>query len=356
MKCPRCGRENEEGKAVCYFCYAPLAGPGREAHERQAAQEAQQRPDTRTHFAQPPPKGGPSAVGRIIKYVIVAAIIAAGAWWVYSRYGGGPLELSGRIAFASSRDNPLVHDIYVLDAATRSVTRLTNARNSPGRPSFSPDGSMIALSKSKTISIMNADGSGLRRLTSGAGVDWHPDGSALVFNSERDGNEEIYVIGLDGRNLIRLTNDPAEDVQPSCSPDGTRITFVSNRDGNDEIYAMNIDGTDAVRLTNNSAWEYDPSWSPDGAKIAFMSSRKGQFNIYVMNPDGTNQRRLTRTGRGGDDWGPTWSPDGKYIAFRAYRRSYGIGNREIHVTDSEGRRQTRLTNDPRDDREPTWGP
>ena len=108
-------------------------------------------------------------------------------------------------------------------------------------------------------------------------------GGKIAFDSNRDGNDEIYVMNSDGTNLTNLTNNPADDEFPSWSPDGTKIAFESGYD----IYVMNADGSDWTRLTNwspdNPAWGQDPSWSPDGTKIVFTSQLDGSRDIYVMN-------------------------------------------------------------------------
>src|SRR2546423_11257377 len=75
----------------------------------------------------------------------------------------------------------------------------------------------------------------------------------IAFDSNRTGNDEIFVMNPDGSNQVNLSNNPANDNNPSWSPDGTKIAFVSNRDGNDEIYVMNADGSNQTRLTNNSS-------------------------------------------------------------------------------------------------------
>jgi len=105
----------------------------------------------------------------------------------------------------------------------------------------------------------------------------------IAFNSNRDGNWEIYVMNGDGTGQTRLTNNPAEDFSPAWSPDGLRIAFSSKRDGNPEIYIMNADGTGQTRLTNSPANDVHPTWSPDGTRIAFETDRDGNSEIYVMN-------------------------------------------------------------------------
>lgn len=174
---------------------------------------------------------------------------------------------------------------------------------------------------------------------------WSPDGSRIVFYSEREGNAEIYVMDADGGNQKRLTSTPSDEGYPMWSPDGGTITFDSDRDGNFEIYAMNTDGSGVRRLTNHPARDVSASWSPNGKQIAFMSDRDGGFDVYVMNVDGSNTTRRTTTGTA---WFPVWSPDGSRLAFHV--------GRDIHVVAREGSALTRLTTDPANGMYPTWSP
>ena len=75
-------------------------------------------------------------------------------------------------------------------------------------------------------------------------------------------NFEIYVVNADGSGLTRLTSDSADDFSPAWSPDGSRIAFASDRDGNPDVYVINTDGSGITRLTNNLASDLHPSWSP----------------------------------------------------------------------------------------------
>src|SRR2546422_5354740 len=101
---------------------------------------------------------------------------------------------------------------------------------------------------------MNADGSNPTRLTQGGAVDqlptWSPDGTRIAFQTNRDGNNEVYVIDVGGSNTTNLTQSPASDEFPAWSPGGDKIAFRSDRDGNGEIYVINVDGTQPTRLTN----------------------------------------------------------------------------------------------------------
>lgn len=86
-----------------------------------------------------------------------------------------------------------------------------------------------------------------------------------MFNSERDGNLEIYVMDADGSNQTCLTNNLARDSYIVWLFDGSRIAFASDRDGNLEIYVMDADGSNKRNLTNNPARDSDNAWSPRGA-------------------------------------------------------------------------------------------
>jgi len=104
-----------------------------------------------------------------------------------------------------------------------------------------------------------------------------PANGLIAFYWDRDGNPDIYVIGVDGSGLVRLTNDPAFDDSPAISPDGKRIAFLTARhDPNPqfpnlkyEIYVVDVDGSNLRRLTHTEAAEDHPAWSPDGRKIIF---------------------------------------------------------------------------------------
>jgi Tol biopolymer transport system component len=229
-----------------------------------------------------------------------------------------------KIAYASYRDNvipeglqEIVPEIYIMNADGSGQTRLTDNSVFDKDPSWSPDGTKIAFSSTRTslsnsdIWVMNADGSGQTRLTDTTVFDnnpsWSPDGTKIAFDG--DFPLDIFVVNADGSNVTRLTDNPRADGFPSWSPDGTKIAFASNRDRNDGIYVMNADGSDETNIINNPALEYDPSWSPDGTKIAFTIADPsvGRSDIFVMNADGSGQTNLSNSPSSTEnlpDWGP----------------------------------------------------
>lgn len=204
------------------------------------------------------------------------------------------------------------------------------------------------------IYLMHPDGTGQTNLTVNLAKDFlptiSPNGMKIAFVSERDGNREIYIVNWDRTGATRLTNNSAADSQPAFSPDGEKIVFTSNRDGNEEIYVMNSNGTGQTRLTNNPARDNEPSFSADGTKIAFTSNRDGNDEIYLMNSDGSGPTRLTESSSA--DTQPSFSPDGTKIAFASTRN----GNFEIYTMNSDGTDQTRLTQVSGTDNQPSFSP
>jgi hypothetical protein len=277
------------------------------------------------------------------------------------------------IAFVSTRDGN--GEIYVMNADGSNPRRLTNYPLWDGFPDWSPDGTQIAYysyvnSKNWVIKVMDADGSNPRQLTDSGACDgaphWSPappgggtGGARITYDSGdcTGDHREIYVIGVDGGTPVNLSNNAADDLLAAWSPDGTRLVFSSNRDGNYEIYVMDADGSNVRRLTDNPAEDHAPAWSPappgggtGGSQIAFYSNRDGNEEIYVMDADGSNPRNLTN--HKAADWFPRWSPDGSQITFSSKRD----GDLEIYAMNADGSNVRRLTNSPGEDFNSVWQP
>jgi len=258
---------------------------------------------------------------------------------------------------------------------------------------------------SNQICIMNADGTGFRRLTTD-NTKQHfypslaPNGQSVVYSAfyETD-NFEIYELRLDDGSVDQLTNRYGVETAPEISPDGNFLTYAKYNAATDNFQIMiaNRNGTNATNIPGVHGW--DPIWSPNGKQILFASDFRGSVQLYavrldgknltaitnlpairgrsdwsadgnyivtysgpawnrelfIMNADGTNSHQLTPSG--GNSQGPSFSPDGKWVAFTAYFDNYDDDHGcEIYVIRIDGTDLRRLTNNDYCDYQPRWGP
>ncbi len=167
--------------------------------------------------------------------------------------------------------------------------------------------------------------------------DLSPDGTQIVFVSDRDGDQELYMMDVDGTNLRQLTHNSIRDSWPVWSPDGTQIAYLSSSENNVDLIVINADGSSVRNLTQGVGNNRQPAWSPDGQKLAFLSVQSGIYHISVIDIDGNNRIQLTD-----DDevyTRPDWSPDGTKIAFTSGENYYYIhadGTQLTQFTDEVG--------------------
>ncbi|MDQ2983196.1 MAG: hypothetical protein M3R70_04630 [Actinomycetota bacterium] len=217
-------------------------------------------------------------------------------------------------------------------------------------PSWSPDARRLALQSNPGG---NTDVfAGRRRLTTNAArdgePDWSPRRGGIAFVSTRTGNPELYLVHSSGRGKPpRLTQNDADDEWPSYSAVNP-IVFQSNRGGDFDLYLINEDRSDLHRLLHLRGDERTPAWSPDLSAIAFEHGG----DLYVVGVDyggrATGVRRLTRGP--GNDFAPAWSRDGRLIVFGSDRD----GRDQIFVVRADGKHVRRLTSRQADKDAPDW--
>lgn len=343
------------------------------------------------------------AVGLLLVcgFVVVAGAVGFGLWGALSGTMQPTPDFAGTLQ-------------ALVTAAARGTSRPeASALGAPSTPP--PAGDQLSghivltcqiykFQSSNQICIMNADGSGYRRLTTEDGIaHWYaslaPDGGSVVYSQYREDNVyEIYELRLGDGVVTRLTDRLGTLTGPEMSPDGKSIVFmrwtaISNQE---QVWKMDRDGGNPRRVVGGTGW--DPTWSPDGMRILFASDRDGSNQLYVVNMDGSGLRKITSLPalRGRSDWsplnqivtysgaawnrelflmnadgsdvreispqrgnsqGPAFSPDGLWVAFTAYFDRINDENGcEIYVIRTNGSDLRRLTNNDYCDYQPRWGP
>lgn len=152
----------------------------------------------------------------------------------------------------------------------------------------------------------------LVKITNNAAEDFHPsfsaDGEKILFDSEQSGHNEIYLYYIKTKKVKQLTaSDKFKSDHPAWLPDGRHILFTYWRKG-PERYIMNIDGSEKKMLF----YGYGIA-SPKGDKISFISNKNGNYDMFIIGTDGKNEKQLTAYT--GDEVAMNWSPDGKTIVF-----------------------------------------
>ncbi len=153
----------------------------------------------------------------------------------------------------------------------------------------------------------------------------------IVFTSNKNGNEDIFSMNLDGSELTQLTDHPGMDAYPSVSPNGEKIVYTSDIDGSWQLVLINWDGTEKVQITNNREKNGYPAWSFDSRYIFFEMYIDGDWELYRMDSDGSNVKRLTFNPNA-DDWHPYSHP----FQCKVFYESGTVGHEDIYIMDCDG--------------------
>jgi Tol biopolymer transport system component/protocatechuate 3,4-dioxygenase beta subunit len=321
-----------------------------------------------------------------------------------------------KLVFQSDRSGQW--QIYELSLATLSVTRLSDGLGIDLDPQYTNAGDRIAFrsyrgERDSVIYVMNSDGSGVQPISDLEGdatnQSWSPDDSLIAYQSDLDGDLDIYVYSMESGQTRRLTDNDIPDYAPTWQCSTMQVIFTSDVTGNPEIFsvdalpitapAMQVDG-DAERLTFNEADDI----YPEGAPVEENASREGQLpdldsglgeQVTFLEPDTSSTDADVSLERGeswepvnscpvacvswslyqtnqtgnweifrlddqatnisqseGDDLEPSRSPNAEWVAYTSERD----GNREIHLAAADGSRQQRVTFDAAVDGDPVWSP
>jgi len=225
--------------------------------------------------------------------------------------------------------------------------------------SWSPDGKYIAFTGTRDfdratntykvdIYVIGVDGSDLQRLTGDDANEYYTSWAKdrIAFSSEVRGSKvsDIFTVSPDGADIRQITKGPGHNGTPSISRDGKRVVFASTRRGEKyQLYTMNADGSKVTRLTKDQTIAYfNPQFSPDGKRIVYYTDKgDGKDQICVMNSDGSNETLLTANI--GHNIYPGWSPDGKRIIFSSSKRD-GDSSGFVYTMNADGSGLRKLGN------------
>ncbi|MCB9397146.1 MAG: PD40 domain-containing protein [Acidobacteria bacterium] len=176
-----------------------------------------------------------------------------------------------------------------------------------------------------------------------------PDGNKIAFSIADQGNVDVYVMKLDGTDLVRITRHPAVDTNPSWAPGGKTLLFTSDRVGSPQIYAVDADGLNERRITYENPYNDSAVWNPHYDFIAYVSRFDNNFDIFVM--DLRTGKNLRLTANQGSNEEPTWSPDGEHLCFTSNR----TGSWQLYMVLRNGENLTQITRSG-NNRNPVWVP
>ncbi len=270
-----------------------------------------------------------------------------------------PPSFAGKLAYHSDRNGSL--QIFTLNGGDGLTEQWLQTDTQAFEPSWSPDCQEIVFSSGAggddffKLNTVQSGSDSAEFLASGSEIhywapSWAPTGDVIAYQNNQDKLLNVCFVGSDGSDLGCLDRGAFSNAMPSWSPDGSKLLFTSNRDGDWEIFSTDYPpiGQD-VQLTNNEGVDFYPHFSPNGTRIVFAAKRLDNYDIYTINPDGSNEMQLTTDIL--DDTTPTWVGDG-LIAFSSIRS----GDWELHLMDEDGANLSRLTYQSGMDQYPAWCP
>ena len=262
------------------------------------------------------------------------------------------------------------------DAGT--VLEITGPLPPPGRtsppppvrngatPCVSPDGRFVVFNSNRggveDLFVIASDGTGLRQLTQTpedeTGLQWTADGKHILFSVLTTNTSRLYQVDPDGSNRSEIGSFPGRT--PMFSPDGSRLVYSAGTWTQTRLMASAPDGSDARQISAGSGPVWNVHWAPDGRQLAFTGREdpRGELAVFAMNPDGSGGRKLTHLapGEGGAQW-PVWSPDGRQLAIQINDRREP-GRAHIGIVDAATGDARKIA--PHDDRyldeTPSWFP
>lgn len=238
----------------------------------------------------------------------------------------------GKLVFAAGNQGR--EELFVATIGRPGARRLTRNRVADTDPAWSPDGTRVAFARGGRIALANADGSGLRLLTTGerdSNPSWSPRGARIAFVRSAGESSSIRWLEVRSGREGRFSWSGEGQRDPAWSRRGPLAYAGTTEDGTSDLFFVAPTAGSANQVVALGD-DIQPAWSPNGRSVAFSSNRSGTFDIYVMRTDGNDVRQITAGAA--DETSPVWSPDGTRIAF--------VDGGHLTVVRADGSGATRL--------------
>jgi len=278
--------------------------------------------------------------------------------FIYEKLTGEPGFFATRLAFV--RRDDAVYSLVVSDADGQNTQIALRSKEPIISLTWSPDGTRLAYVSfeerngiNKPIVYVHTLATGRRAIIanergSNSAPAWSPDGNRLAVVLTRDGNSQIYIVNADGSGLRRLSRSFGIDTEPTFTPDGKEIFFTSDRGGSAQVYRVSVEGGEARRVTFGGPFNARPQISPDGKSLAYITRRDKLFRVAVME---LASQRETLVSEGPKDDSPSFAPNSKWIIY-----SSRVGERDVlSAVSIDGKLRTRLSAEGSQVKGPAWG-
>jgi TolB protein len=222
---------------------------------------------------------------------------------------------SSKIAFVSRRGGRT--EIYLTDSDGQRIRQVTSDGALKGSPTLGPGSLLLAYTSWQSgygdvmlkdlrfgteRPLVNAPGTN-------SGAAFSHDGTRLALSMSYEGDSEIYVTGLSGSRIRRVTESASVEFSPAWAPDGNRLVFCSDANGVPQLFVVNRTGGEPGRLETGYRHNTSPDWSPDGGHLAFTGRQSSGAAVVVYDlAAGRSRVVLSRA----ED--PTWAPNGRHLA------------------------------------------
>jgi TolB protein len=265
---------------------------------------------------------------------------------------------STKIAFVYVPPGKRFKEIWVADFNGRNARPLVQNNRTNLSPTWSPDGKYIYYSSSSQVdwhlwrTDLNGNSKQITRYKGSAlGPVVMPNGKEIVISLSKDGNPDLYLIDLDGKEKKRLTTRRGININPSPTADGSKLCFSSDRLGNLHIFSLDMATLETERLTRLGTLNDSCTWHPFDNTILFSGmDTDREFDIFEMNDRGLDMVRRTHDNRHNES--PDFSPDGKLVVFNTRR----AGRNQVYVMRGDGTQASSLFELPGESTQPSWSP